>query len=233
MAATKVSNLGATELPAMLRQHGRKRSVEELSSLLQNVRSSYMEAKQAETRERKRAYKAHADHRKRWDNMVTFGVAVLALVGGNFDWIPALQQRFKVTAETEEVEEQLSSVYLALDAEELSSILEPTTVSAQRILQQATSFSADFSLVQWVDNLNQEKGLAPSVHELIKRRRLTISEGQAGIWGEFTAAPSWRKSAEYKWSSRWKKAWGIAMGKTEEREVVTVPAMRQKVSFQP
>ena len=233
LAATKVCNLGAIELPAMLQQHGRKRNVAELSSLLQNVQSSLMEAKQAEKRERKRAYKLAADHRRRWENMVTFGVAVLALVGGNFDWIPALQQRFKVTAETEEVEEQLCSSYLELDAEELSSILQPTTVEAQRILQQATSFSAEFSLVQWVDTLNQEKGLAPSVHELIKKRRLTIAEGQAGIWGEFTAAPSWRKSAEYKWSSRWKKAWGIAMGRTEEREVVTVPAMRQKVSLQP
>ena len=233
LAAAKVCNLGATELPAMLRQHGRKRSVEELSSLLQNVQSSYREAKQAEKLERKRAYKAHADHRRRWENMVTFGVAVLALVGGNFDWIPALQQRFKVTAETEEVEEELSSRYLALDAKELSSILQPTTVSAQRRLQQATSFSADFSLVQWVDTLNQEKGLAPSVHELIKKRRLSIAEGQAGIWGEFTTAPSLTKSAEYKWSSRWKKAWGIAMGRTEEREVVAVPAMRQKVSLQP
>ena len=41
--------------------------------------------------------------------MMTFGVAVLALVGGNFDWTPALLQRFKVTAVTEEMEEQLSS----------------------------------------------------------------------------------------------------------------------------
>ena len=109
LAAIKVCNLGATELPAMLRQHGRKRNVEELSSLLQNVQSSYREAKQAEKRERKRAYKAHADHSRRWENMMTFGVAVLALVGGNFDWTPALLQRFKVTAETEEMEEQLSS----------------------------------------------------------------------------------------------------------------------------
>ena len=233
LAVTKVYKLGATELPAMLRQHGRTRSVEELSSLLQNVQDSYKEVKQAEKRERKRAYRAQADHSRRWENMMTFGVAVLALVGGNFDWIPALLQRCNVTAETEEVEEQLCSRYLALDTDELAAILQPTTVSAQKTLQQATSFSADFSLVQWVDTLNQEKGLAPSVHELIKKRRLTIVEGQTGMCGEFTAAPSMTKSAEYKWSSRWKKAWGIAMGRTEEREVVAVPDMRQKVSLQP
>ena len=170
----------------MLRQHGSKRSVEELSSLLQHVQVSYKEAKQAEKRERKRAYNAHADHKRRWEKMVTFGVAVLAIVGGNFNWIPALQQRFKVTAETEELEEELTAKYLALTAEQLSSILQPTTVSAQRLLQQATSFSADFSLVQWVDSLNEDKGLAPGVHELIKKRRLTIAEGQASVWGEFT-----------------------------------------------
>ena len=99
---------------------------------------------------------------------MTFGVAVLALVGGNFDWIPAPLQRCKVTAETEEVEEQLCSRFLALDTDELAAILQPTTVSAQKTLQQATSFSADFSLVQWVDTLNQEKGLAPSVHERLR-----------------------------------------------------------------
>ena len=131
--------------------------MEELSSLLQHVQGSYKEAKQAEKRERKRAYNAHADHRRRWEKMVTFGVAVLAIVGGNFNWIPALQQRFKVTAETEELEEELTAKYLALTAEQLSSILQPTTVSAQRLLRQATSCSADFSLVQWVDTLNQEK----------------------------------------------------------------------------
>ena len=152
----------------MLRQHGRTRSVEELSSLLQNVQSSYKQAKQAEKRERKRAYKAQADHSRRWETMMTFGVAVLALVGGNFDWIPAPLQRCKVTAETEEVEEQLCSRFLALDTDELAAILQPTTVSAQKTLQQATSFSADFSLVQWVDTLNQEKGLAPSVHERLR-----------------------------------------------------------------
>ena len=84
-----------------------------------------------------------------------------------------------------------------------------------------------------METLNNEKGLAPSIAEVIKKRRLSVDEAQAGVWGEFAAAPSVGRSAEYKWAARLRRSWNITQGKTAERELVTVPVMRQKVSLQP
>ena len=166
--------------------------------------------------------------------MMAFGVSVVALVGGSFGWVPHLLCRFELTADVEEVEKELCQRYLALDEAALQSVLQPSSQPTQRrMLNQAQAFALDFSMVEWVETLNQEQGLAPSVAELIKKRRLSVEESQAGVWGEFTAAPSSGKSAEYKWTSRLRQAWSMTLGKTEEREVVTVPVMRQKVSFQP
>ena len=91
----------------------------------------------------------------------------------------------------------------------------------------------ELSVVEWVDTVNTQKGLAPSIAEITMVRRLLVDEARQGIWGKSAAAPSLGRSAEYKWTVRLRQAWSLTLSRTTEREVVPVATMRKKVSFQP
>ena len=217
----------------MQRPPRREVHVAELSACLHHVQESYTAAKQRERLIRRRACKEEARKKKRWENMMAFGVQVVALIGGSFGWIPRLLRLFELTAECDEVEKELCQRYLALDAEALHAILQPSSQPMQRKFQRVQYFVNEFAVVEWVEAVNTQKGLAPSIAEIIKRRRLNVDEARQGIWGEFTAAPSCGRSAEYKWTKRLRQGWNLTLSKTTERELVPLAVMRQKVSFQP
>ena len=80
-----------------------------------------------------------------------------------------------------------------------------------------------------MDEQNCLTGLAPSVAEVVQRRNVCLDETEAGVWSEFTAAPSRKKAASYKWVARWKHSWDLAFGKASEREVLPTETMRTKV----
>ena len=122
--------------------------------------------------------------------MITFGVMVFTIIGGDFSWAPSLLSRFQQTAEPEEVEAAITKAYLELTAEELEQLLAPEgRVSKRSTVSQAHAFATEFAVWKWVDEQNCCKGLAPSVADVVQRRNLCLDQTEAGIWGEFTAAP--------------------------------------------
>ena len=161
--------------------------------------------------------------------MVQFGVMVYTILGGDFAWVPNLVSRFQQTADPEEVEEAITEAYLALTAEELGQLLAPDgRVSKNGAVGQAHAFATQFSVWKWVDEQNCYTGLAPSVAEVVQRRNLFLDETEAGVWSEFTAAPSRSTGASYKWVARWRHSWDLAFGKASEREVLPTETMRTK-----
>ena len=177
----------------------------------------------------RRDQKARARSRASWQNMITFGVMVLSIVGAEFSWVPHLLSRFQQTGELEKVQEEITKKYLELSAEDLKRLLEPEgRTSVKHPLNQAHAFAAQFSVWSWVGAQNRSAGVAPSVADVIKQRNLRINETQSGIWGEFTTASSTEKSASYKWVARWKRDWDLAFGKASEHEVLPTETVRTK-----
>ena len=178
---------------------------------------------------RQHARKERARSRSRWQAMVTFGVMVFTIIGGDFSWAPSLLSRFQQTAEPEEVEAAITKAYLELTAEELEQLLAPGgRVSKRSAATQAHAFATEFAVWKWVDEQNCCTGLAPSVADVVQRRNLCLDETEAGVWSEFTAAPSRNKAASYKWVARWRHSWDVAFGKASLREVLPTETMRTK-----
>ena len=188
----------------------------------QTLRAQLQRLRQRERTKRTRS-------RSRWGAMVQFGVMVFTILGADFAWVPNLLSRFQQTADPEEVKEAITEAYLALTAEELEQLLAPhSRVSKKSAVGQAHAFATQFVVWQWVDEKNCCTGLAPSVAEVVKRRNLRLDETEAGVWSEFTAAPSRTKGASYKWVARWRHSWDVAFGKAAEREVLPTETMRTK-----
>ena len=203
--------------------------VAELTACCKSAHEQQQIIKDTLRRIQRREEKARARSRASWQNMITFGVMVLAIVGPEFSWVPNLLSRFQQTGDTEEVQDEISKKYLELSTEELHRLLAPTErQTVKRQLNQAHAFAAQFSVWSWVDLQNRSAGVAPSVADVIEQRNLRFSETQSGIWGEFTAASSTQKSASYKWVARWKRDWNLAFGKASEHEVLPTETVRTK-----
>ena len=188
----------------------------------QTVRARLRQLKQHARKERARS-------RSRWQAMVTFGVMVFTILGGDFSWAPSLLSRFQQTAEPEEVEAAITKAYLELTAEELEQLLAPEgRVSKRSAAAQAHAFATEFAVWKWVDEQNCCTGLAPSVADVVQRRNLCVDETEAGVWGEFTATPSRKEAASYKWVARWKRSWDLAFGKASQHEVIPTETIRTK-----
>ena len=203
--------------------------VAELTACCASAHDQQKHVKEQLRRMQRRDQKARARSRASWQNMITFGVMVLAIGGAEFSWVPNLLSRFQQTGEPEEVQDEITKKYLELSAEELKRLLEPEgRTSVKHPLNQAHAFAAQFSVWNWVDAQNSSAGVAPSVAEVIKQRNLRFNETQSGIWGEFTTALSTEKSASYKWVARWKRDWNLAFGKASEHEVIPTETVRTK-----
>ena len=99
--------------------------VAELTACCASAHEQQKDIKEQLRRIHRRDQKARARSRASWQNMITFGVMVLAIVGADFSWVPNLLSRFQQTAEPEEVQEDTTKKYLELSVEDLRRLLEP------------------------------------------------------------------------------------------------------------
>ena len=221
--------LAKPKLLAMPRRPRSSEPVAELAARLADAAQAQQTLRAQLHRLRQRERTQRARSRSRWDAMVQFGVMVLTILGADFAWVPNLVSRFQQTADPEEVEEAITEAYLALTAEELEQMLAPhSRVSKGSAVSQAHAFATQFAVWKWVDETNCCTGLAPSVAEVVQRRNLCLDETEAGVWSEFTAAPSRNKAASYKWVARWRHSWDVAFGKASQRDVLPTETMRTK-----
>ena len=81
----------------------------ELAAAMQALKAEKERAavakRQALRRIRDRDHQAHT----RWQDMLAFGVLVVALVGADFRWVPHLLTRFELDADAEELEDELGT----------------------------------------------------------------------------------------------------------------------------
>ena len=158
---------------------------------------------------------------------MSIGVLVLALVSQpDLRWVSKLIERFELSADAEQVEEELSARFLASSDETLAMMLAPSSQPALQLLKAAREFAADVVLASWVCSQNLDKGVAPTVGDIIQQRAHEL----AAIPGNCsdTRATSLELSAEYKWSKTFRERWGLRQGTAAEREAVQLHEMRHK-----
>ena len=80
---------------------GLQRAMRELAAVQQALKQARRAAQTCQWKQKHR-------EEQRWEEMMSFGVLVLALVKQpELPWAPALIQRFELTADAEEVDEKL------------------------------------------------------------------------------------------------------------------------------
>ena len=184
-------------------------------------------AKTARRAAQKKEWKRCSRVGKRWERMMSVGILVLALVAQpDLRWVSKLIERFELSADAEQVEEELAARFLASSDETLAMMLAPSSQPALQLLKAAREFAADVVLVSWVCSQNLDKGVTPTVGDLIQQRAHELS---AMPGADSEARPtSFELSAEYKWSKAFRNRWSMRQGTAAEREQVPLDAMRHK-----
>ena len=106
-------------------------------------------------------------------------------------------------------------------------ILPPTEGSSTRALARARAFEREATLVGWVRQQNEDKGLAPSTqntlaHDLLLRS--TEVEGYAAAHGQMSSR------GRRKWIRRWAKRWQVTRGTFKPGLRLPLEERRAKVS---
>ena len=123
--------------------------VAELTACCKSAHEQQQIIKDTLRRIQRREEKARARSRASWQNMITFGVMVLAIVGAEFAWVPNLLSRFQQTADPKEVQDEITKKYFELSVEDLRRLLEPDgRTSAKHPLNQAHAFAAEFCVLE-------------------------------------------------------------------------------------
>ena len=226
---TQVPHAASLQRLGMPPRVSRSQDVAELAACCESALQQQRHIKETLRRINRREQKARARSRASWQNMISFGVVVLAIVGAEFSWVPNLLSRFQQTADPEQVQDEITKKYLELSTEEIAQLLAPADgQTGKHQLNQAHAFAAQFSIWSWVDLQNRKAGVAPTVADVIEQRNLQLDKRKSSIWGEYPTASSMEKSASYKWVARWKRDWNLAVGKASEHEVLPTETVRTK-----
>ena len=90
-------------------------------------------------------------------------------------------------------------------------------------LQAARKFATESKVSLWVTHQNLTKGIAPCTHVLLDECRAKDD----GLLSSGYALPTQRKS-RLQWVKRFRRRWGVRMGRTMNREVMGKVQMAQK-----
>ena len=133
--------------------------------------------------------------------------------------------------EDEELEVMVENVFLAVNVDDLVALCDlrdPKDLGAAKV---AVRVSEEWRLVQWVERLNFERGVAPSTEMVLARwaeRReelpLMCRPPDLGVAAEARSRA---------WAMRWRRRWGGRHGRIRVREDLSIEEMRAKVEGQP
>ena len=129
--------------------------------------------------------------------------------------------------DTQQVLEYLENRFLETDCEVLSNISDGFEVSISKsAMREAHRFGREEVVYNWIQKQNVEHGLAPPSHFVVQFRRANLQS----LSPETTSVTSKNaKAGELKWVQRFRRRWGLRLGRVPVGEVVPVEKLRAKV----
>ena len=120
-----------------------------------------------------------------------------------------------------DIEERGSALY----SDRKDELLRPSTARGERALADAQKFLAELSLVSWVREQNDEKGLAPS--------RPAIWRRWAGDGADRIACPNvctdgTQLRGRNQWMLRWARRWRVVQGRFKQGDRLPLETFRAK-----
>jgi len=208
-------------------------SVPELAALQSKLRLKDRECNnQARRLKRQRVKQDHrsaqAEH-----NIIDIAVVILAVAAPDLTCVPEFLTQWKKSSQPDidDFMDNICKKYVALTDVELSERLDPHSQRSKSLLRQAEAFATKFRLHVWVEKMNQQKGIAPSISDALQQRQefttaLELSRTDLSQNSKYST----RAAAGYKWVRRFKRKWRLRSHQAGAREHVPLEDARKKVS---
>ena len=120
----------------------------------------------------------------------------------------------------------VEDLFLGVDLAVLTDLCDLAQPSDPSAAEVAVRISEEWRLVQWVERLNEQKGVAPTTEMVLARleeRRSQMPEA---------SRPSHRGTSAdghaRVWARRWRRRWGARYGKVRSREDIPLEEMQAK-----
>ena len=126
----------------------------------------------------------------------------------------------------EELKAMVEDLFLGVDLDVLTGLCDLGAPSDPAAAAVAVRIAEEWRLIQWVQRLNQENGVAPTTNMVLARleeRRLQLPEAIRPAH-RGTAADGHARA----WARRWRLQWGARHGKVRAREDLPLEEMQAK-----
>ena len=128
-----------------------------------------------------------------------------------------------------ECAQELERRFLETSVDQLAQWLDWQVDSGQTELREAKRIVEDIRLLSWVGSQNDTQGVAPPPQFVWEQRcSLSIENGSGADDQAFAMNPP-RSSKAKKWVQRFRRRWGLVLGRLPTRDMLTVDTMRSKV----
>ena len=126
---------------------------------------------------------------------------------------------------------QIEKRFLETPVDKLAQWLDWTGDTPQAELMEAKRIVEDVRLLSWVQSQNSAQGVSP-LPQFVWEKRCFLSIENSSEFGE---KASWhrphRSAGAKKWVQRFRRRWGLVMGRLPAKGLLSVDTMRDKVWF--
>jgi hypothetical protein len=221
-ATARVAHLAS--LIGMADLHSRKREIDDAlsatSAALKRARQQARDKERAETR----AWRL-ADGLRRSVLIVYALTDYTALPAAKFLGA-AGRKRHWPEKDEEELVALVEDLFLQVDESELAMLTDEDDPSDIGAMRGALPYVEEWRLKTWTEQLNREKGVAPSLASILaqaERQRLQLPDA--------VRPPAHGTNAEVRarvWAGAWRRRWGGRYGRLSFREDISLDEMRNK-----
>jgi hypothetical protein len=187
----------------------------------------------AALREKARRQKRSEDNGGLSPFAITVVMAVYVL--GGHDLAAALacaRQRGRLSSVVQEetmLTDMVVNWYLSASDEQEAAIHQPTNAAQGRTREAALSWLAEYRVYKWVSAQNDVRGVAPSSLDMLGR--FTHECRQLGVQDRLPSLENMLDTAgrsARQWSRRFRRKWGIRLGRLKPREVCSSEEIAEK-----
>ena len=124
---------------------------------------------------------------------------------------------------------ELEKWFLETPVDTLAQWLDWTGDTVQAELMEAKRFVDEVRLLSWVQSQNCIQGVSPLPQFVWEQRCLLSIENGSEYNGRTSSQRPHRTAGAKKWLQRFRRRWGLAMGRLPAKDLLPVDAMREKV----
>ena len=185
-------------------------------------------------RETQRLLRNSKRRQTRSDEMPAFGWRVALMIYVLQDWQTAaavtyLRNKINRPEDEEDLIGQVETWFLQASLEDICALSPPHQGKDVAAFSAAQAWMQEFSLYTWLGQQNTAKGVAPLSAVVLQQHQkagASVEPAAVRMPGGHDAGPR----TNYQWLRRWRRRWGVSIGRFAAREHLELGVMQNKVN---